>query len=153
MSRKTSSRAPHKKAKAQPPRTLGEVVAQWDSLWDYFEFGTMPQQLARHDLRFLGALRPDVIAGTDCVELITRPHCRDAQCLAHGGNAGVRSPKPKPKARLGARAEWFSSGWCMDDAGQWVREVEPGDDNFASLTPEQWAAVDRALAKERAKRA
>jgi hypothetical protein len=38
----------------------------------------------------------------------------------------------------------------MDNDGQWVREVEPCNDDFATLTPEQLQAVDRALAGERA---
>ncbi len=82
MSRKTSSR-------------LGEVVPHLDSLWDYFEFGVLPQQPTQCRICLPAVLRLDAYADIDCAEPVPRPHCQDVQCLARGGRADVRRPTPK----------------------------------------------------------
>lgn len=74
---------------------LDEVVPHLDSLWDYFEFGTPPQQPAQRDISLPAVLRLDVYADIDYAEPGPRPHCQDVQCLAHGGRADVRRPAPR----------------------------------------------------------
>ncbi len=74
---------------------LDEVIPVLDSLWDYFEFGTLPQQPTPCDISLPVLLRLDAYADIDCAEPGPRPHCQDVQCLAHGGRADVRRPAPK----------------------------------------------------------
>jgi hypothetical protein len=90
MSRKQSSR-------------LDEAVSQWESLWDFIEFGILPQQPTQRAVRLPAVMRLDACADTDCVELSTRLHCGDVQCLAHGGRADIKCGRHKTMPARRAR--------------------------------------------------